>query len=54
MVHVRNDVYPIFGGKRLDLAVMNKVESKYVSIPLHSNLTDDDTEKVIKVIKEGW
>ncbi len=54
MVHVRNDIYPIFGGKKLDLPTMNKVEPKYVSIPLHSRLTDEDVSKVIKVIKSGW
>ncbi len=54
MVHVRNDMYPIFEGKRLDLPAMDKVEPKYVSIPLHNNLSDADVDKVIKVIKSGW
>ncbi|MFA4992171.1 MAG: DegT/DnrJ/EryC1/StrS family aminotransferase [Candidatus Omnitrophota bacterium] len=54
MVHVRCDIYPIFGGKRLDLPGMNEVEPEYVSIPLHCKLTDEDVEKVIKVIKSGW
>ncbi len=54
MVHVRNDIYPIFEGKRLNLPIMNKVESKYVSIPLHNKLTDEDVQKIIKVIKNGW
>ncbi|MFH1782726.1 MAG: DegT/DnrJ/EryC1/StrS family aminotransferase [Candidatus Omnitrophota bacterium] len=55
MVHVRCDIYPIFGGKRLEeLEVMNEVEPEYVSIPLHYNLTDNDVEKVIKTIKSGW
>ncbi|MBU1006791.1 MAG: DegT/DnrJ/EryC1/StrS family aminotransferase [Candidatus Omnitrophica bacterium] len=54
MVHVRCDIYPIFGGKRLDLPVMNEVEPGYVSIPLHNKLTDEDVDKVIKTIKSGW
>ncbi len=54
MVHVRNDICPIFGGVRQNLPVMNEVENKYISIPLHNHLTDDDVEKVIRVIKEGW
>jgi dTDP-4-amino-4,6-dideoxygalactose transaminase len=54
MVHVRCDVYPIFGGKRLELPVMNEVEPKYVSIPLHAGLTDEDVEKVIKTVNKGW
>ncbi len=54
MVHVRCDVYPIFGGARQDLAVMNEVEPKYVSIPLHMGLTDDDVDKVIGAVRKGW
>jgi hypothetical protein len=38
--HVRNDICPIFGGKRQDLPIINKLEEKYVSIPLHNKLTD--------------
>jgi len=54
MVHVRCDIYPIFGGKRLNLPNMNEVEPEYVSIPLHNKLTDEDIDKVIKTIKSGW
>ncbi len=54
MVHIRCDVYPIFGGKRLELPVMNEVEPKYVSLPLHVGLSDDDVEHVIRTIRKGW
>ncbi len=55
MVHVRNDICPIFGGeKRKDLPIMNKVENKYVSIPLHNHLSDEDVGRIIAVIKSGW
>jgi len=54
LVHIRNDICPIFGGKRQDLPVMNEVEDKYVSIPLHNHLTDEDVEKIINVVKSGW
>ena len=54
MVHVRCDIYPIFGGERLDLPVMNRVENEYISIPLHTKLTDADVWKMIKVIRSGW
>ncbi len=54
MVHIRCDVYPIFGGKRLQLPVMNEVEANYISIPLHAGLTDEDVDKVIKTIRKGW
>ena len=54
MVHIRCDMYPIFGGRRLNLPAMNELEPKYVSIPLHQGLSDDDVDKVIKTIKKGW
>jgi dTDP-4-amino-4,6-dideoxygalactose transaminase len=54
MVHVRCDIYPIFGGKRLELPGMNEAEPEYVSIPMHCKLTDEDVSKVIKTIKSGW
>jgi perosamine synthetase len=54
MVHVRNDICPIFGGFRQYLPVMNKIENRYVSVPLHNHLTDEDVAKVISVIKSGW
>ncbi len=54
MVHVRCDIYPIFAGQRLDLPVMNKVEDKYLSIPLHTQLTDRDIHKIIRIIRSGW
>jgi dTDP-4-amino-4,6-dideoxygalactose transaminase len=54
MVHIRCDVYPIFGGKKLELPVMNEVEPKYISIPLHLGLSDEDVDKIIKTIGRGW
>lgn len=54
LVHVRCDIFPIFGGKRQDLPAMNQVESQYVSIPIHNHLTDDDVTQVIQTIQAGW
>ena len=54
MVHVRCDIYPIFEGRRLDLPAMNEVESKYVSIPLHTRLSGADVAKIVKTVKSGW
>jgi len=54
MIHVRNDICPIFGGKKQDLPIMNEIEDQYVSIPLHNHLTDAQVGRVIKVIKSGW
>ena len=54
LVHVRCDIFPIFGGKRQNLPAMNDVENEYVSIPLHNHLTDEDVTKVIRTIHQGW
>jgi len=54
LVHVRCDIFPIFGGRRQELPVMNEIESQYVSIPLHNHLTDEDVTQVIKTIQKGW
>lgn len=54
MVHLRNDIYRVFGGKRLDLPVMNKVEEKYISIPVGKNVSEEDARYITDVIKKGW
>jgi dTDP-4-amino-4,6-dideoxygalactose transaminase len=54
MVHIRNDVYKIFGGKRADLPVMNELEDKYTCLPLHMKITENDVYYICKKIKEGW
>jgi dTDP-4-amino-4,6-dideoxygalactose transaminase len=54
LVHIRCDVIPIFGGKRLPLPAMNSVEGKYICIPLHNQLSDDDVDYVTRTIQSGW
>jgi len=54
IVHFRNDLCPIFGGERNNLPVMNKLEDKYVSIPLHNSLSEDDIQHIVETIKSGW
>lgn len=55
-VHLRNDIFTIFGGKRQDLPNMNYIEYRYTYLPLHYNLSDDNVDYVIentvKVLKE--
>lgn len=52
LVHLRNDIFTPFGGKRLDLPNMNKIELEYLYIPIHSNMTVEDAEYVAEVINE--
>jgi len=47
----RNDKYSVFGGKR-DLPITEKVDNDVILIPLHSELMDNQVDKIIKTIKE--
>lgn len=54
LVQVRNDIYKVFGGKRADLPIMNKVEDKYLSIPIGPHIRIADVHYICDRIKEGW
>lgn len=54
IVHMRNDIYSVFGGKCDDLPVLDKFTGTNISIPLHNRLTNEDIEKIIKSIRKGW
>jgi len=54
-VHFRNDMYTLFGGKRLEnLHVMNELESKYLVLPLHHKVSIEDVERICDLIRKGW
>lgn len=54
VVQVRNDIYKIFGGVRQDLPTMNKVEHKYLSLPIGTHITETDIQIICDAIKKGW
>lgn len=54
VVHLRIDRNDIFGGERDDLPELEKFTNTHISIPLHTQLTDDEIEYIIRGIKEGW
>lgn len=54
IVHVRNDAYQVFGGRRRDLPAVDRFEKTHISIPIHGKLTDEDVTRIITSIKEGW
>lgn len=49
VVHLRNDIYKIFGGKRLNLPNMNKVEFNYLYLPLHNKLSKDNVLEICQI-----
>jgi len=54
LVHIRCDTYPILGGKRRKLPGMDLVEPRYLALPLHNHLSDEDVEYIIRIIRQGW
>ncbi len=52
LVHLRNDIFTPFGSKRQNLSNMNRIESQYLYIPMHSNITVEDAKYVSEVINE--
>jgi len=55
-VHFRNDRYSIFKEFTIDKVFpnMDKIEEKYLVLPLHTNMTDGDVRRICGVIKSGW
>ncbi|MFZ5366162.1 MAG: DegT/DnrJ/EryC1/StrS family aminotransferase [Patescibacteria group bacterium] len=53
-VHYRNDMYTIFGGRVSNCPNMDRLESKYLVLPMHYHLSVDDIKYICEVIKAGW
>jgi len=54
VVHLRIDKNSVFGGVRNDLVFQEKFNQNQISIPVHSDLSDEQVELILKTIKEGW
>lgn len=48
--HIRNDIYSIFGGEKLNLSNMNKYENTYLLLPCSPNMTLKDVRYICKCI----
>ncbi|MCX6794946.1 MAG: DegT/DnrJ/EryC1/StrS family aminotransferase [Candidatus Falkowbacteria bacterium] len=53
-VHYRNDMYTVFGGRVSHCPNMDKIESKYLVLPIHYFLQVEDIKRICAVIKSGW
>jgi perosamine synthetase len=53
LAHLRNDIFKVFGGKRLPLHNMNEFEDKYLYLPLNLKITKKDVgficDKILKI-----
>jgi len=50
MAHIRNDVFTVFGGKRLNLPNMNSIENNYLYIPINTRMTIEDAKYIVDVL----
>lgn len=50
LVHLRNDIFRVFGGKRLNLPWMNYVENYYLYLPLNMKVSEKDVRFICKHI----
>ena len=50
-VHYRNDRYSIFGIRRDNLPIMDEIEQDYLVLPLHTQLSLDDIDRITSTIK---
>ena len=53
-VHYRNDRYTVFGKRLKTLHNMDKIENKYLVLPLHPKMTQSDVKRICKIINTGW
>ena len=49
-VHVRNDEYSVFGGRREDLKNLKEFDSSLVNIPVGWWLSQEDLERIVETI----
>jgi perosamine synthetase len=54
VVHLRIDKNSVFGGICDDLVNQKIFDEQQVSIPIHANLTDEELNQIVNVIKKGW
>lgn len=56
-VHYRNDRYTIFRdfrGLRGAFPNMDAIENKYLVLPLHMGMVEEDVERIGEVVRSGW
>lgn len=50
LVQLRNDIFTVFGGKRLNLPNMNEIENQYMYLPLNTKITTNDIDRICKCL----
>ena len=52
-IHYRNDIYEVFGGKRLDLFNMNIMEDRYLVLPMCCTTKKNDIKYISNAVKNA-
>ena len=52
--HYRNDRYSVFGCKGQEFPGMDSIDDKYLILPLHTKVTEEDVDRICDLIKRGW
>ena len=50
VAHIRNDIFRVFGGKRMNLPGMNAVELQYLCLPLNDWVRVEDVRYICKLL----
>ncbi|BCJ94170.1 capsular polysaccharide biosynthesis protein [Anaerocolumna cellulosilytica] len=53
-VHYRNDRYSIFANSCGEFPNMDYMEERYLLLPLHHKITEENIVKICSIIKMGW
>lgn len=52
--HYRNDRYSIFGGRGKIYSAMDQLEDKYLVLPLHTKMGEEQVKKIAYILNSGW
>lgn len=54
-VHFRNDKYSVFGEKTVaHVPVMDAIDGRYLCLPLHTNMSLSDVDRVCEIVNGTW
>lgn len=52
--YIPNNLFPMYGNCRADVRNAMNVSKNIISLPMHTMLTEENIQEVIKVINRGW
>ena len=52
MVHLRNDIFNVMGGKRLHMPNMDSIEPRYIYLPINGKVTKSDVKYICNLVNK--